>query len=45
MVVYNHPDPVKGKGANTMWVRSKKMFLDYKEIDGKKVKRFTYISE
>lgn len=45
MVVYNHPDPVKGKGENTMWVRPKKMFLDYKEIDGKKVKRFTFISE
>jgi hypothetical protein len=28
MVVYNHPDPVKGESANTMWVRPKEMFLD-----------------
>ena|GEM_PF-4504589 len=27
MVVYYHPDPVKGKDENAMWVRPKKMFL------------------
>jgi len=45
MVVYNHPDPVKGKDANTMWVRPKEMFLDMKDIDGKKVPRFEFIGE
>ncbi|OGD67145.1 hypothetical protein A2442_01980 [Candidatus Campbellbacteria bacterium RIFOXYC2_FULL_35_25] len=43
MVVYNHPDPVKGKGANTMWVRPVVMFLETIERDGKKIKRFEYI--
>lgn len=43
MVIYNHPDPVKGKGANTMWARPKIMFLEKIEKDGKKVKRFEYI--
>ncbi len=28
MVVYNHPEPVKGESANTMWVRPKSMFLE-----------------
>jgi hypothetical protein len=28
MIVYNHPDPVKGESANTMWVRPKAMFLE-----------------
>jgi hypothetical protein len=28
MVVYNHPDPIKGEVANTLWVRPKKMFLE-----------------
>lgn len=45
MVVYNHPDPVKGKDANTMWVRPLKMFLEEVEIDGKKVKRFKYLEK
>ena len=43
MVVYNHPDPVKGKDANTLWVRPKKMFLEEIEVDGKKVPRFKLI--
>lgn len=43
MVVYNHPDPVKGKDANTMWVRPKAMFLEKIERDGKLIPRFEYI--
>ncbi|MFA7244244.1 MAG: DUF1653 domain-containing protein [Patescibacteria group bacterium] len=43
MVVYNHPDPVKGKDANTMWVRPKAMFLETVEKDGKTIPRFEYI--
>ncbi|MBL7078196.1 DUF1653 domain-containing protein [Candidatus Shapirobacteria bacterium] len=45
MVVYNHPDPIKGKGANTMWVRPKKMFMENVRIDGKKVPRFEFIKK
>ena len=45
MVVYNHPDPVKGKDANTMWVRPLAMFLEFVEIDGKKVERFKYLGK
>ena len=47
MVVYNHPDPVKGKEGNTMWVRSEKMFLE--KIDKPEINykgpRFTYVRE
>ena len=42
-VVYNHPDPVKGKDANTLWIRPKKMFLETVEVNGKKVPRFEKI--
>lgn len=45
MVVYNHPDPVKGKNANTLWVRPKKMFLEEVEVNGKKVPRFRFIGK
>lgn len=45
MVVYNHPDPVKGEGANTMWVRPMDMFAETIERDGKKIKRFEYIGK
>lgn len=45
MVVYNHPDPVKGKEGNTLWVRPKKMFLETIEKDGKQIKRFEYVGE
>jgi hypothetical protein len=27
------------------WVRPVEMFFDYKEVDGKKVKRFEYVGE
>jgi len=43
MVVYDHPDPVKGKDANTLWVRPLKMFLENVKIDGKEVPRFKFI--
>jgi hypothetical protein len=43
MVVYNHPDPVKGKNANTMWVRPKNMFLENINKDGKDIPRFKKI--
>jgi len=45
MVVYNHPDPVKGEGADTMWVRPKAMFEEIVEIDGIEKPRFEYIEE
>ena len=45
MAVYNHPDPVKGKDANTMWVRPKSMFLGTVTVDGKEVLRFTPIDD
>ena len=45
MVIYNHPDPVKGKGANTMWARPKGMFLEKVEINGKKIPRFKYVGK
>lgn len=40
MVVYTHPDPIKGKDANTLWTRPKKMFLETVMVDGKEVPRF-----
>lgn len=47
MVVYIHTDPVKGKGANTMWVRPAGMFLE--EINRPEIPykgpRFTYVRE
>ncbi len=43
MVVYTHLDLVKGKDANTLWVRPKKMFLENVVVDGKEVPRFRYV--
>ena len=45
MAVYYHPDPVKGKDGNTMWVRPKKMFLEKIEVDGKTIPRFKYVGK
>jgi len=45
MVVYKHPDPIKGMGPNTTWVRPKEMFMGKKELNGKKVPRFELIEE
>lgn len=45
MVVYIHPDSVKGKEENTMWARPIEMFLE--EVDkpeiGYKGPRFTFV--
>jgi len=43
MVVYIHPDPIKGKGANIMWVRPKKMFLENVIKGGVEFPRFKFI--
>ena len=43
MVVYTHADPVKGKDANTLWVRPKKMFLENVMVEGKEVVRFRFV--
>ncbi|MBU0471447.1 MAG: DUF1653 domain-containing protein [Nanoarchaeota archaeon] len=43
MIVYIHPDPVKGKKGDTLWVRPKEMFLEEVEINGKKVSRFKFV--
>ncbi len=43
MVVYAHPDPIKGKEANTLWVRPKKMFLENVMVEGKEVPRFRFV--
>lgn len=43
MVVYIHPDPVKGKDGDTMWVRPLKMFEEEVEINGQKVPRFKWV--
>lgn len=43
MAVYNHPDPIKGEAANTLWVRPKKMFLENVIIDGKEMPRFEFV--
>jgi hypothetical protein len=45
MVVYLHPDPVKGKEENTMWVRPLKMFEEEVEVGGQKIPRFKYIGK
>jgi hypothetical protein len=43
MVVYLHPDPIKGKDANTMWVRPKKMFVQKLIVEGQVVPRFKFV--
>ena len=45
LVVYNHPDPMKGKGANTMWVRPLEMFLETVEVNEENMPRFKYLGE
>ena len=39
--LYDAPDYPKG----SLWARPKEMFVGYKEIDGKQVKRFIHIDE
>ncbi len=43
MIVYIHPDPIKGKGANTMWVRPKKMFVENVIKNGEEIPRFKFM--
>lgn len=45
MVIYIHNDPVKGKDANTVWVRPLKMFLENVDKPEYKGPRFEYIGE
>lgn len=45
MVVYNHPDPVKGKCANSLWVRPLNMFLESVYKNGVKTPRFKFIGK
>ena len=43
VVVYSHPDSVKGQGSDTLWVRPLEMFLESVESGGTKIPRFEYI--
>jgi hypothetical protein len=43
MVVYLHPDSIKWKIENSLWVRPKKMFLENVESNWEKIPRFKYI--
>jgi hypothetical protein len=43
MVVYAHPDPVKGKPANTLFARPKAMFLEKVNVNGREVPRFRFV--
>jgi hypothetical protein len=43
MVVYRHPDSIKGIGENSLWVRPLSMFLETVSKDGKEVPRFKFI--
>ena len=43
MVVYNHPDPVKGYETQTLWVRPKKMFLESVKKENYEGLRFVYV--
>lgn len=43
MVVYIHPDQIKWKWENSLWVRPRLMFLENVELNWKTVPRFKYI--
>ena len=45
MVVYNHPDPVKGYETQTLWARPKEMFLENVKKENYEGPRFTKIEE
>ncbi len=45
MVIYVHSDPIKGKDANTTWVRPATMFLEHVEKDGYCGPRFIYVGK
>lgn len=42
MVVYI---PLYDNDTSKIWVRPLELFLDYKEVNGKKVERFKFLSE
>ena len=43
MVIYIHPDAVKGEAAHTTFVSPKKMFLEKVVKDGKEIPRFEFL--
>ena len=43
MVVYNHPDPVKGHEGQTLWVRPKNMFLENVKKENYEGPRFEFV--
>lgn len=43
LVVYKALYDDKKFGKNALWVRPKKMFLEYVTVDGKRVPRFRYV--
>ena len=43
MVVYNHPNSVKGKEGNTLWVRPKTMFLEDVKRENYQGSRFRFV--
>ena len=43
MVIYQGMYDSPEFGKNPVWVRAKKEFLEYVEVDGKKVKRFALV--
>jgi len=43
MVVYKHPDPLKGKDVDTLWVRPLTMFKETVIVEGKPVPRFKFV--
>ncbi len=45
MVVYKKLEDFGGYKAGSLWVRPKKTFLEEIERDGKKIPRFTFISD
>lgn len=45
LVVYQALYDSKEFGANSLWVRPKKMFMETVVVDGKKVPRFRYVGK
>ena len=43
LVVYRALHDSKEFGKNSLWVRPKKMFFEYVNVDGKEVPRFKYV--
>jgi hypothetical protein len=45
MVIYKALYECRDFGKSSLWVRSKKMFLEEVEVNGKKMPRFEYIGK